>query len=118
VNGPQRDPASTFEALLRVWEAGEPRDVLSLITEDYLGHMLHLTDDLRTAADYPAWIGRWRASNPDTVFEVTDQDLIGSKLWTRLLARRPDGSCTNGMNESRFEGERIAEEWAVWSGWH
>jgi hypothetical protein len=114
----ERDPAGAFDALLRVWEEGDPRAVLGLVTEDYLGHMLHLVDGERTAADYPAWIARWRATNPDTVFEVTDQDLIGATLWTRLVARRPDGSSAKGMNESRFQGERIAEEWAVWSAWH
>ena len=117
VKATPRDPAPTFEALLRVWEAGEPRAVLDLITEDYLGHMLHSTGGARTAADYPAWIERWRTSNPDTTFEIAEQDRIGSRLWSRLVARRPDGSCANGMNESRFEGERIAEEWAIWSDW-
>jgi hypothetical protein len=26
-------------------------------------------------------------------------------------------SVAHGMNVSRFEGDRIAEEWAVWSDW-
>ncbi len=80
--------------------------------------MLHLVDGERTAAEYPAWIARWRESNPGTIFEVTDQGHIGSKLWTRLVARRPDGSLAKGMNQSRFEGHLLAEEWAIWSDWH
>jgi hypothetical protein len=113
----ERDPSEIFAALLGVWEAGDPRAVLALVTETYLGHMLHLVDGERTAAEYPAWIERWRDSNPGASFEVTDQGLVGSTLWTRLVARRPDGSSAMGMNESAFEGGRIAEEWALWSRW-
>jgi hypothetical protein len=118
VTGAERDVALGFEALLHAWERGDPAAVLGLVTETYVGHMLHLVDGERTAAEYPAWIARWRESNPGTIFEVADQGLIGSTLWTRLVAHRPDGSSANGMNESRFEGELVAEEWAVWSGWH
>ncbi len=106
-----------FAALLRIWEGGDTRAVLELVTETYQGHMLHLVDGERTASEYPAWIARWRDANPGTILEITDQGFSGSTVWTRLVARRPDGSSANGMNESRFEGERIAEEWAVWSDW-
>jgi hypothetical protein len=91
---------------------------MDLITSDYRGHMLHLKDGERTGSMYPMWIKLFKDGNPGTHFTVEDQSSDGDRLWTRVLARREDGATAHGMNESRFVGSRIAEEWAIWSDWH
>ena len=110
--------AAAFGRLLDVWSSGDPADILTLTTADYIGHLLHLEHGQRSAQDYPGWIHAFREANPNTRFLVHDQSMSGDRLWTRLRATRQDGSVAHGMNISRFVGGRIAEEWAVWSGWN
>ena len=92
-------------------------DILKLVLPSYRGHMLHMKDGERTAQMFPGWIQNYQETNPGTVFTVHDQVSVGDRLWTRLSARRRDGFTANGMNQSRFDGELIAEEWAIWSSW-
>ena len=89
----------------------------TLIAEDYVGHMLHLADGERTAEQYAAWIDAYRTANPEVRFVIVDQAASEDRLWSRVLATHGDGRHAHGMNVSRFVGDRIAEEWAVWSGW-
>ncbi len=112
------DPTAVFALVMRAWQGGDPAAVLDLITEDYIGHMLHLPNGERTASMYPEWIARYRNDNRGTVFEVKDQAVVGDQLWTRFMAREQDGSTAHGMNVSRFVAGQLAEEWAVWSAWH
>ena len=109
--------ARTFARLLETWESGDPRLISDVITDDYRGHMEHLVDGERDAQSYPEWIRAYRAANDQVTFEVLDQRSAGDLLWSRLRASRPDGSIARGMNCSRFQGDRIAEEWAIWTAW-
>jgi hypothetical protein len=109
--------SALFDALLFAWNDGDPERVHDLITADYRGHMLHLAQGERSGADYPEWIRNYRLANPGALFGVVDQSSSGDKLWTRLIARLPNGDVAHGVNISRFDGDRIAEEWAVWSPW-
>jgi SnoaL-like polyketide cyclase len=109
--------SATFGRTIEVWSGGDPTDILALITADYVGHMLQLEKGQRSAQDYPGWIQSFREANPNTAFFVQDQSASGDRLWTRLQATRGDGAVSHGMNVSRFVGERIAEEWALWSAW-
>jgi hypothetical protein len=103
---------------LQVWNGGDPESVRDLITTDYRGHMLHLSTGERSAQQYPQWIRDYRSARPGVRFEVMDQATSGDRLWTRLEATTRDNtSSSHGMNISRFDGELIAEEWAVWSDW-
>jgi len=106
-----------FRRLLDTWNDGDPQAVLDLVTDDYRGHMLYMAAGERTAAQYPDWIRAYRSANPGVVFAVVEQTSAEDRLWTRVSARRPDGSVAHGVNISRFVGPLIAEEWAVWSGW-
>jgi len=60
--------SATFDRLLEVWSGGDPADVLTMITADYAGHMLHLEHGQRSARDYPGWIESFREANPNTRF--------------------------------------------------
>ena len=107
-------PVSTFAALLAIWDGGDPETLEHLITPDYIGHMLHLVPGERTGAMYGDWIARYRESNPGVQFEIEDQSWHDDKVWSRLVARFPDGSVAHGMNVKRFVENKIAEEWAIW----
>ena len=110
--------STTFARLLLLWNGGDPDGVSDLITTDYRGHMLHMADGERSGEQYPQWIRDFRLARPGVRFEVADQATSGDRLWTRLVATTGDGaSVAHGMNVSRFEGDRIAEEWAIWSDW-
>jgi hypothetical protein len=108
---------AVFDELLFAWNDGDPERVRELITADYRGHMLHLPQGERSAADYPEWIRNYRLANAGARFGVEDQSTYGDKLWTRLSAHLPNGDVAHGVNISRFDGDRITEEWAVWSPW-
>jgi predicted SnoaL-like aldol condensation-catalyzing enzyme len=113
-------PATVFRSLLDVWQSGPPEAVLAVVTDDYVGHMLHLADGNRTPLEYPAWIERFRAANPGTQFEVEAQLESGNHVCTRVTALRDDPEGTlvaRGINISRCEGDRVAEEWAIWTDW-
>lgn len=110
--------SARFELLLDVWNGvGDPEGLDGLITPGYRGHMLHLAEGERNAAQYAAWIMVYRQTHPGSLFDVDDQSACGDRLWSRLGATLEDGRRAFGMNVSRFEGVRIAEEWAVWSAW-
>jgi len=57
--------SATFDRLLEVWSGGDPADVLTMITADHAGHMLHLEHRQRSARDYPGWIESFREANPN-----------------------------------------------------
>lgn len=109
--------SARFDELLAAWNGGDPERVQDLITANYRGHMLHLPNGERSSADYPEWIRNYRRANPGARFGVEDQSSSGDKLWTRLTAHLPNGDVAHGVNISRFDGDHIAEEWAVWSPW-
>jgi predicted ester cyclase len=109
--------AAVFDSLLSVWNGSDSEQLSDLITNDYRGHMLHLADGERTSSGYADWIRDYRLANPGATFLVEDQTSEGDRLWTRLRAHLPGGAVAHGFNISRFEGRRIAEEWALWSPW-
>jgi hypothetical protein len=108
---------SVFDSILALWEEGDTLPMLTLVAANYQGNMLHLKDGERTAKMCPDWIQNYRDTYPGTLFTVYDQVSVDDRLWTRLSAHRGDRAVANGMNRCRFEGELIAEEWAIWSSW-
>jgi hypothetical protein len=113
-------PKDVFAALLATWNGGAPEAVRDVVTNDYVGRMLHLSSGSRARDDYPEWIGRWREQNPDAHFEIDGQ--IESDDWvaSRLRAVRMEDGVEHvafGMNFSRCSEGRVAEEWAIWTEW-
>lgn len=110
------------QLLLDIWNGG-PADVLpTLISDDYRGHMLHLPSGERDAAQYGDRIRDYRASNPNARFERVEWFDAGDRVLTRLRATRHEVELglqfANGINISRIDVDgRIAEEWAIWTGW-
>lgn len=113
-------PEEAFAALLDSWNGGDPAAVRDLVTDDYVGHMLHMVGGERGRDEYPAWIERWRALNPGAQFAIDQQIESGDWIASRLRAVREDRGVAQvafGMNFSRCNNGGIAEEWAIWSEW-
>lgn len=94
-----------------VWVQGDFSNVHELLTEDYVGHSGPYDRDLEhllTAVEL------YRSEHPSLHLDVLDQFEARDKLVSRLRAYSVGKSAT-GINISRFAGDRIAEEWAVWT---
>jgi len=120
VSGTPPTHSSIFQSLLTPWQDGSPTAVLGLVTDDYVGHMLHLVDGERSKDEYPGWIERYRTRYPGTRFSIEDQFESGDRVCTRLEATRTEEGRTmtaSGINISRYEADRVVEEWAIWTEW-
>ena len=107
-----------FAEVIDIWSGRRPpASIRALITDDYVGHMLHLEVGERSADEYRDWIERYRREQPGTEFEVVAQTVAGDRIWSRLVASRSDGAVAHGMNQSRVQDGKLAEEWAIWSSW-
>ena len=106
---------------LAVWQGDAAMDELDgLMTADYVGHMGARRRDLRQLRRD---IEAYRASAPGVRFRVEHRFSSGPYVVTRLSAtalRSSDGVAlvAAGLNVSRWEGDRLAEEWAVWEPLH
>ena len=79
-----------FESLLEVWSGGDVDAVLDLVTDDYVGHMMHLNSADRRKGAYPAWIAQFLVKNPGAQFRVVEQRELSDGLFSRLEATRAD----------------------------
>lgn len=111
------DARTVFGRVIDAWNYGDPHRVRQLVSDDYRGHMLHVADGERTAADYGDRIARYRVANPGTFFEVSEQTVDGDTVWSLVSARLPDGRVAHGMNRSIIRDGQLTEEWAIWSQW-
>jgi hypothetical protein len=94
-----------------VWVRGDFSSADELFTEDYVGHSAGRDRDL---AGLRTDVGLYRAHHPNLHVDVLEQFEAGDRLISRLRVYSA-GKVAYGMNISRFEGGRIAEEWAVWT---
>jgi SnoaL-like polyketide cyclase len=93
-----------------VWVRGDFSNVGELLSEDYVGHSgleERNLEGLRTAVEL------FRAQHPNIHLDVLEQFEAGDRLVSRLRVYSA-GKTATGINISRFEGDRIAEEWAAW----
>lgn len=110
-----------FERYLGVWQGDLGlNELASLTTPGYLGHLGSRERDL---AGLTAEISAYRETAPSVRFLVEHRFGQGDFFATRLSARGTsavDGSelVAAGLNISRWENERLAEEWAIWEPLH
>jgi predicted SnoaL-like aldol condensation-catalyzing enzyme len=101
-----------------IWQSGEVDRLGELLTDDYVGHMLG-AGERHGVAEYADTIRRVRAAGPPPAFENLDQFADGDKVCTRVKSTRTgaDGAVevAYGVNISRYEGGKLAEEWAIWT---
>ena len=87
-----------------------PSELDSLLAPSYRGH---LGSRSRDAATLKQDIVAYRERTPDVRFRPEHQFGDGDYLATRLTATA-GGRTICGLNVSRWEDGRLAEEWAVW----
>ena len=94
-----------------IWVQGDFSHVAELLTDDYVGHS-GLND--RSLDEFLTGVELYRAQHPNMHLDVLEQFEAGDRLVSRLRVYSA-GKVAIGINISRFEGDRIAEEWAVWT---
>lgn len=105
-----------MDRYLAVWNGeAEVRDLDALVTPAYCGHLGSRERDL---AELKADIGAYRAKHPGVRFSIEHRFAAGDEVAMRVRADAVDASGLPlravGLNLSRWDGDRLAEEWAVW----
>lgn len=111
------DRQRSLARYLAVWQGEAALDELdALMTLGYVGHMGSRS---RNLAQLKHDIEAYRASASGVRFHIQHRFSEGPFVATRVTAtavRPSDGVelAAAGLNISRWEGDRLAEEWAVW----
>jgi len=107
--------------LIAIWEGRAELDELDrLVTSDYVGH---LGSRRRTLSELKSDIAAYRAATTNLEFRIARQFAEDDHLATRLTAHGIDAETgvelvAAGLNVSRWSGDQLAEEWAVWEPLH
>jgi hypothetical protein len=105
---------------LAAWQGEADLDTIDeLVTSDYVGHM-GLGN--RGLAELKRDIAAYRLSAGDVRFSVPHRfgegDYIATRVTVRATGEHGEALTAAGLNISRWEGDRLAEEWAVWERLH
>jgi predicted ester cyclase len=104
--------ADTFKRYLeQAWEQGNLDRLEEFLTEDFVSHSGsedYGLEAVRTDVEL------FRAHHPNVHFDVLESLESGDRLVTRLRVHSA-AKTAFAIIISRFEGERIAEAWAVWT---
>lgn len=107
-----------------IFNKGNLELVGELFTEDYVLHDPNFPGEVRGIDGFKSYVSAFRTGMPDLEITVEDQVAEGSKVVTRWRGSGThDGELmgvpstgkrveTSGMIISRFEDDKIAEEWA------
>jgi hypothetical protein len=105
----------TLRRYQAIWNGEEDLANLdALLAPDFVGHIGSRERDLTRLKED---IAAYRSGAPSVRFTVEHQFGEGDFLATRLRAETiQDGNAiaVRGINISRWDGDRLAEEWAVW----
>lgn len=102
-----------MDRYLAVWNGDAGVEELdAILSPAYRGH---LGSKQRTASDLRDDIVAYRERVPGIRFRVEHQFAGDGHIATRLTAYAPNLPVSlTGLNISRWEDGRLAEEWAVW----
>jgi SnoaL-like polyketide cyclase len=93
------------------WAKGNFSVLPELLTEDFVGHIAGRD---RGVEGLKTDIELFRAHHPNLHIDRLEQFETDDRVISRLRIYSA-GKVAYGMNISRFDGDRIAEEWAVWT---
>jgi hypothetical protein len=94
-----------------VWAQGDFSGLSELLTEDFVGH---IGGHDRAGEGLKTEVELFRAHHPNLHIDRLEQFETADRVISRLRIYSA-GKVAYGINISRFVGERIAEEWAVWT---
>jgi predicted ester cyclase len=103
-----------FRAYVEIWNGGALDRLHELLAPGYAGHMRGTISEDRDADALGRSIVDFRRRFPAVRFTVTEQIVAGDRVATRLRAVLGDEELAVGMNFSRWQDGRLAEEWALW----
>jgi len=115
--------AAREQAMARVaavWQGDADLGTLDeLVTAGYVGHIGSRT---RSLAELKRDISAYLASARDVRFRLERRFAEGDYVASRWTAQGQGPAGENlvaaGLNISRWDGDRLAEEWAVWEPLH
>lgn len=94
-----------------VWAKGDLSLLPELLTDDFVGH---IAGHDRDAEGLRVDIELFRAQHPNLHVDRLEQFEAADRVVSRLRIYSA-GKVAHGINVSRVVGDRIAEEWAVWT---
>jgi len=102
------------------WQGKADLDSIDeLVTADYVGHMGFGS---RGLAELKRDIAAYRGSADDVRFSVHHRfgegDYLATRVSVRARGKNGEELGAAGMNISRWHGDQLAEEWAVWEPLH
>lgn len=103
-----------FRAYIEIWSDGRVDRLHELLAPDHAGHIRGNVSEERDADALGDSIADFRRRFPGVRFTVTEQIAARDRVATRLSAVRGHEELAVGMNFSRWQGGRLAEEWALW----
>jgi pyrimidine operon attenuation protein/uracil phosphoribosyltransferase len=101
---------------LAIWNGEqEPSSLDGIVTNDFVGHIGSRDRDLaRLKEDIQAY----QRAAPSVRFTIHHQfgegDFLASRVSAEITDRSGASVSLTGINISRWEDDRLAEEWAVW----
>ena len=103
-----------FRAYVEIWNDGALDRLHALLAPGYAGHIHGKVSEERDEDALASSIADFRRRFPEVRFTVTEQIVAGDRVATRLSAVLGDEELAVGMNFSRWQNGRLAEEWALW----
>jgi hypothetical protein len=110
------DRRETLRQYQAIWNGEQSLDSLDeLVTAAFVGHIGSRDRDLRRLKED---IAAYRVNAPTVRFTIDhqfgDNEYLASRTTAHITNRDGNEFTLQGINISRWEGDRLAEEWAVW----
>lgn len=107
---------AVFRRYVTIWETGALNDLASVLAPNYVGHAASGSRDVDGLRKR---ITQFHKTYRDVHFVIEDQVAEGDRVATRMMATATASATGKpvkliGLNISRFEAGRVAEEWPVW----
>jgi hypothetical protein len=110
------DRGETLRQYLAIWNGEQPLDGLdALVTPGFVGHMGSRDRDVsRLKEDIAAYRGIARSARFTIHHQFGDDEYLATRTSVHITDHEGEEVTLQGINISRWEGDLLAEEWAVW----
>ena len=110
------DRRETLRRYLAIWNGEQPLDALdALVTPGFVGHIGSRDRDLSRLKED---IAAYRSTAPSVRFTIHhqfgDDEYLATRTSVQITDQKGNEVALQGLNISRWEGDLLAEEWAVW----
>ena len=110
------DRRETLRQYLAIWNGEQPLETLDpLVTPGFVGHIGSRDRDLSSLKED---IAAYRRTAPSAGFAIHhqfgDDEYLATRTSVHITDQDGNEVTLQGINISRWEGDLLAEEWAVW----